>query len=111
VSALAEEIKAALREVLREELPRLAAGLPLSREPSRIGVPEAATLANRHPDTVRRAIKAGRLHAMKPEGAREWILDGRDVDRWIRGERQAPPTDVKADVESALARALDGKLH
>jgi len=112
VSALAEEIKSALREVLREELAGVLARVPSTAPQSlprgRLSVPEAAELARRHPDTVRRAIKAGELHATKPVGAREWILDRAEVERWIRGSHSPDPTSMQADVERAVARAIDG---
>jgi len=112
MSALADEIRAAVREALRDELPRVLGELRAVGTPRtvRIGVAEASNLARRHPDTVRRAIKAGRLRASRPSGAREWILDAADVERWVQGEA-VTTVDMKADVEAALARALDSRAR
>jgi excisionase family DNA binding protein len=114
LSALADEIRTALREVLRDELPRLVAGLlhaSRSGSPARIGVAEAAALSNRHPDTVRRAIKKGRLRAARPSGARVWVIETRDVERWVRGDERDAKADMSGDVEAAVARALDARRH
>jgi excisionase family DNA binding protein len=110
VSALADEMKAALREVLREELPRALAALQGAATPAppprgRLSVAEAAALAHRHQDTIRRAIRAGALKAMKPAGGREWIIEAAEVERWTRSGTPASAVDIAAEVDKAVARA------
>ena len=108
MSALADELRVVVREVLREELPRLLtahlqARAPAPRSDARLSVADAARVAHRHPDTIRRAIKTHALHATKPAGGREWIIDQAEIERWRNGPASTP-LDMQAEVEKALAR-------
>jgi excisionase family DNA binding protein len=49
-------------------------------------VDEAAALVHRHPGTLRSAIRARRLAAVKD--GRSYLLRRRDVERWDRGARR-----------------------
>jgi excisionase family DNA binding protein len=119
MSALADEIKDAVREVLRQvlcevlrqELPRALAQLQPTRPapqlcPARLSVAEAAARAHRHPDTLRRAIKAGTLRATRPAGGREWVVDSAELERWVSGPASAP-LDMQAEVDKAVARVRE----
>ena len=39
------------------------------------GVDVAAKQEDRHPETIRRWIAAGKIDAFKPPGIREWVID------------------------------------
>jgi excisionase family DNA binding protein len=112
MSALADEIKAAVRDALREELPVLLrahcahAQPPAIAQSSRpLSVGEAAQLAHRHPDTVRRAIHSGALLARRPGGGREWVIAPADLRRWMdRPGTGKSPVDLGAEVEVAVRR-------
>ncbi len=75
-----------------------AAGDPLS-------VAEAATLTRRHPDWLRRAIRAGRLRADRD--ATGYLLRRRDVERLDRTarRRRRPPTEEEAEADRQRAAA------
>jgi len=79
-------------------VPRLPAG--------RLKIRHAAQLAgNMHPDTLRRAIKAKKLRAQKPAGSREWLIDARDLQCWLSGEKSAVPVDIRGELEKSLRHA------
>lgn len=49
---------------------------------------EAAARAHRHPETVRRAIRAGELPAIQRCKSGKWLLKSTDVDDWLAGVRR-----------------------
>jgi excisionase family DNA binding protein len=118
VSALivvpADELRAMLREVVREELnARVAEAPPINGMGNRTGtlsVVEAAQIAHRNPETIRRAIRDSTLRATKPEGGREWLIESNELRRWMKaqGPKRSPRAlNMKSEVDSAVARALE----
>ncbi len=97
MSALADEIKAALREVLREELPRtelgrLAAEIESLRRqlpPSLVTMTHAAKVLGVSLSTVRRKVRDGSLPSRKI---------GRAVRVDLAALRPMTPDDVDAEV-------------
>jgi len=112
MSALAEEIEQAVRKVLREELPRMLGAERSSGHVALdpnvgLSVPEAAKVAHRAPDTVRRAIRAGALRASHPEGGREWVIAPVDLEAWLGRRKRTPAVvDIGTLARQAAARAL-----
>lgn len=106
MSSIDEAFTETMRQVVREEV---RAALAEQKAPSRIPTParlsvmEAAALAHKHPDTIRRAIKGKDLRATKPRGSREWVVSGEDFDRWITGA-SLHPLDMASEVDKAVAR-------
>jgi excisionase family DNA binding protein len=98
MSALAEEIKAALREVLREELPRALSLLqPRTDEDGYLSVQKAATLVEVHPDTIRAWVKDGRLVAHR--AGRELRIRRDQLRRFLEGggpQKNRPTPEEKA---------------
>jgi excisionase family DNA binding protein len=120
VSALivvpADELRAMLREVVREELnARTGEAPPIHGTASHNGtlsVAEAAQIAHRHPETIRRAIHDSALRATKPEGGREWLIESNELRRWMKAQepkRSPGALSMKSEVDSAVARALEQK--
>jgi excisionase family DNA binding protein len=106
MSALADEIKAALREVLREELPRALSLLqPRSNEDGYLSVQKAATLAEVHPDTIRAWVKDGRLVAHRAGCGLRIRRD--DLRRFLEGggpQKNRPTPEEDADAILARRR-------
>jgi excisionase family DNA binding protein len=105
-----ETLRETLREVVREELrpvlEQLRAGVPApSPAPGPLSVAEAATLAHRNPETIRRAIKSGALRARRPQGGRAWVIDGAELHRWAGGGAAAVGLDMDREVENAVRKA------
>lgn len=70
-------------------------------------LPKAAIEAGKHPDTLRRAIKAKKLKASRPAGGREWSVRREDLVTWLSGgrsSRQVQPVDDRAKIADAIAR-------
>ncbi len=110
----ADELRAMLRKVLREELNARATDVPLvngmSHPTGPLSVAEAAQIAHRHPETIRRAIHDRILQATKPEGGREWLIEQSELQRWMKAQKpKRPPraSDMASEVESAVARARE----
>jgi excisionase family DNA binding protein len=61
-------------------------------------VDDAAKLVRRHPDTLRSAIRARRLPAVRD--GRMYLLRRRDVERWDRGARRRRPGLVVMEDEA-----------
>jgi excisionase family DNA binding protein len=110
-----EELRAMLREVVREELDARTAEAPpingaMGYRSGTLSVAEAAQMAHRNPETIRRAIHDSTLRATKPEGGREWLIESNELRRWMKaaGPKRSPRAlDMKSEVESAVARALE----
>lgn len=64
-------------------------------------LPKAARESDKHPDTLRRAIKAKKLRGAKADGSREWTIRRGDLVDWLT---RAPPEQV--DHEAKIADAL-----
>jgi len=110
----ADELRAMLREVLREEFnARHSDASPangMSYSTGTLSVAEAARHAHRHPETLRRAIHDRTLQATKPEGGREWVIDTNELQRWMKAKtpkRSPRASDMAGEVESAVARARE----
>ncbi len=110
----ADELRAMLREVVREELSaRTGDSAPtngIGRRSGTLSVAEAAQVAHRHPETIRRAIHDTILRATKPEGGREWLIESNELRRWMKAQgpkRSARALNMKSEVDSAVARALE----
>ena len=110
----ADELRAMLREVLRDELNARSADAPLAigmgYRAGPLSVAEAAQIAHRHPETIRRAIHDRTLQATKPEGGREWVIESNELQRWMGAPKpKRPPraSDMASEVESAVARARE----
>jgi len=110
----ADELRAMLREVLRDELnsrnPDLPSADGMGNRTGQLSVAEAAQIAHRHPETIRRAIHDRTLQATKPEGGREWLIEPNELQRWMKAQRpKRPPraSDMAGEVESAVARARE----
>ena len=105
-----DEFKTAVADVLRAELPRIlretSPSTVAERRPT-CSVAEAAKVACRHPDTVRRAIKAGELRAFHPLGAREWVIESADLDRWLQRVPASNVVDLDLEARKALDRARE----
>ncbi len=85
MSALSEEIEAAVRRVVEERLAAIEARLS-PREPDddrAMTVAEAAEFARYAPETLMERIRAGDLPAHKPSGSREWRVRLGDLRRWL----------------------------
>lgn len=110
MSALAEEIKQAVREALREELPRLLNPNKVALDPlAGLSVADAAKYAHKSPYAVRRAIADGALTASKPTGGREWTIIASDLEQWMGRKKSAPtPIDILERRRQILARAAGG---
>ena len=48
---------------------------------------QAAEHAGRHPDTIRDALEAGRLHGGQPMVRGRWRIHRDCLDAWVLGER------------------------
>jgi excisionase family DNA binding protein len=110
----ADELRAMLREVLRDELNARNADAPptngMSHRTGPLSVSEAAQVAHRHQETIRRAIHDHTLRATKPEGGREWLIESNELQRWMRAQkpkRSPRASDMAGEVESAVARARE----
>jgi excisionase family DNA binding protein len=66
-------------------------------------VEEAATLVRRHPGTLRSAIRARRLGAVRD--GRSYLLRRRDVERWDRGARRRKAALVALEDEDGAAES------
>src|SRR5260370_17041167 len=109
----ADELRAMLREVVREELSaRTGDSAPtngIGRRSGTLSVAEAAQIAHRHPETIRRAIHDGALRATKPEGGREWLIESNELRRWMKAQapkRSPPALNMKSQAHSPVAHAL-----
>lgn len=67
---------------------RVSDFLPPQGEPEWLTADEAAARAHRHPETVRRAIRAGELPAIQRCKSGKWLLKSTDVDDWLAGVRR-----------------------
>jgi excisionase family DNA binding protein len=106
-----EELRAMLREVVDEALNDLPRGRTLANgnqtTPETLSVAEAAQIAHRHPETIRRAINDATLRASKPAGGREWLIEAVELQRWMnakRSKRSERASNLSSEVEDALAR-------
>jgi excisionase family DNA binding protein len=109
----ADELRAMLREVVREELNARTEEPPrvngTASHNGTLSVAEAAQIAHRHPETIRRAIHDGGLRATKPEGGREWLIESKELRRWMKAQapkRSPRALNMKSEVDSAVARVL-----
>ncbi len=110
----ADELRAMLREVLRDELDARNAAAPpangMSCRTGTLSVAEAAQITHRHPETIRRAIHDRTLQATKPEGGREWLIEPDELQRWMKAQkpkRSPRASDMAGEVESAVARVRE----
>lgn len=103
-----EELRAILREIVREELnARLTNAV--SNGKGVLSVAEAAQAAHRHVETIRRAIHRGTLRASKPEAGREWVIEATELQRWMNAltpQHSIGSVDM-AEIESIQARARE----
>ncbi len=93
MSALTDEIKTAVREVLREEVRQLLVEMrpaPTSTTGAAselaVSVARAAELSGYTHETILARINEGQLHATKPGGSREWRILVDDLRRWLASE-------------------------
>lgn len=101
--ALSELIRNAVREVLREELPRLLAGSGTPPNDAPLSPAAAAELAGCTAETVRRAVRAGAL-PFATRG-RSILLERADVLRWSGRSAPAKVVDLADAARQAVARA------
>jgi excisionase family DNA binding protein len=110
-----DDVKDAVREVLKEELPKLlrpfgstpAGATPVVAGPLAVTVAEAGRrLGGVHPSTVRRWIKSGALRASKFPGGRGHLVRVVDLEAFLASRVSAanPPTPKKEDDANWLAR-------
>ncbi len=109
----------AAREVVREELERLARARESESAP-RLGperlltVEDIASLCNVGPKTVQRWIAKGLLRAMRGPGMREYRVRREDYDSFVRGSGGADagqagasrPVELGREVSNVVAAAL-----
>lgn len=102
LAPVTEELRA-----LRLEVQQLRETKPAPPDPDqRFLLPEAAVLAKKHPDTLRRAIKAKKLKGSKPDGGREWVIRRGDLNDYLAGRRPGlKAVDENRKIEDAVARA------
>ncbi|MGO1049828.1 helix-turn-helix domain-containing protein [Crossiella sp. CA198] len=55
-----------------------------------LSVTEAATHAKRHEQTVRRALRTGRLQGYQHKECASWRIQREAVDRWLKGQPAEP---------------------
>lgn len=103
------EGREAIRDALRGAMPEPA---PAKRDPEqRLSVKEAAEHADKHADTLLRAIRGKKLRAFKPDGSREWLIRWADLELYLNGGtairpvKQIDPVDERRKVADAVARA------
>ncbi len=53
-------------------------------------LPEAAQFARVHKNTVRRAVRRGRLKAFRLNNERDWRFRQQDLDTWLTASPVAP---------------------
>lgn len=107
--AVAAELAPVTQELraLRAEVQQLRETKPPPPDPDqRLLVPEAAALAGKHPDTLRRAIKAKKLKASKVDGGREWAIRRGDLNDYLAGSSRAArgEVDERRKIEDAVAK-------
>ena len=114
IRSLARE---AAREVVREELERLARSKE-SESPPRAGperllrVEDVASLCNVGPKTVQRWIAKGLLRAMRGPGMREYRVRREDYDSFVSGaggvdgRKASGPVELGREVSNVVAAAL-----
>jgi excisionase family DNA binding protein len=111
VSALADEIEAAVRRVVEQRLAAIEARLsPMQPDDDQaLTVQEAADFARYTPETLMERIRAGDLPAHKPKGSREWRVRVGDLRRWLWESGQdvgargtSPLDDLEARARAAL---------
>ena len=106
MSALADEIRQAVREALRDELPRaLREGLGIGSAAAAnndgeeaLDLEECSRLSGYAVGTLRKAIKKGKLAAKK--GAKEWRVRRADLLAW-EGRPQKMPSVVDLRAKAA----------
>ena len=113
MSALQDEIRAAIQEALRQEMPELlrkhlavVAGPAPAAEA--VSVTVAARLTGYSQEAILAAIVRGDLPASKPSGSRLWRIRTADLEAWLAGART---TRARAQVESVseIAARMLGK--
>jgi len=98
---LTDSLREVLPPIIRDELGTMQAQ---ARPKKHLTVADVADTAQCHPDTVRRAIRAGTLKASKPKGSRRWLIDPGDLARWMGAP--SPKVDPADAVEREITRAL-----
>lgn len=103
MSALSDEIRAAVRAELdaerawlEERLAKLAGRNDTDPEEA-LPLVECARLSGYSVDTLRRAIRKGKLSAQK--GEKEWRVKRGDLDAW-KGKPKGPPSVVDERAEA-----------
>lgn len=56
---------------------------------------EVAGIAGMHPESVRRAIRQGRLKGSQPPGSRTYFIAGEDLIRYIKGKMPLEVDDAR----------------
>lgn len=75
IDALREVFRPLVAELVAEEVERwLAERVPAEEEPPFLTVAQYAGRHHTTPDAVRARIRRGRLGAIRPPGAREWLI-------------------------------------
>jgi excisionase family DNA binding protein len=94
-----EELRDAVREVLREELPRLLADARHSGEPDLLDLPQAAHRLGLGKSTVRKLAASCELASVKV--GRRVLFRSRDLDAYA-DERRRSPERVRDAVKDTL---------
>ena len=94
MSALADEIKAAVRAGIREELDSLRRAVSSQEHEEVLSLEKCARLSGYSIGTIRKAIRRGELQASKR--AREWRVNREDLHAW-RG-RSVSAADAAARI-------------
>jgi hypothetical protein len=111
--ALRQTVAAALAPLegelraLRSELHQLAVAAVHTPAPDPdhfLPLPEAARVAGKHPDTLRRAIRQKRLKASKADGAREWSVRRGDLQEYLSPSAGRPRLDEERKIAQAVSR-------
>ncbi len=110
MSALADEIEAAVRRVLEARLLAIEERLvPKPDDDRALTVTEAAQFARYTPETLMERIRAGDLAAYKPKGSREWRVRLGDLRRWLWESGRdigATLSEGREDKEARARKAL-----
>ena len=109
-----DDIKQAVREALREELPRMLRErvIPVEERAPRPGVDEfltvaqAASMAGYNEQTIRAKLRDKDLKGVRPGGGRSWRVRTSVLIAWLNAQKEcvAEVIDINAEADRMLLR-------